>query len=316
MKTVLAEPLTISPEVLEELSKPLRENGNEFKAYDTKPQSTEEWLERIGDGEQLILANTKLPEEVIEKAPNLKYINVAFTGVDHVPVEAAKAKGIQVSNAAGYSDEGVAELVIGFAIAHLRKMREADLGIRKGMKGADFLGGEIAGRTVGIIGTGNIGKRTAELFTAFNAKVVATSRTEKEDLKKLGVTYVSLDELLETSDIVTLHLPQNANTKGFLGEDEFKKMKEGAIFINCARGPIIDNEALAKVLKEGKLLSAIDVFTQEPPLDESEALLHTPNTILTPHVAYFTVEAMEKRAKIVFENAKDYLEGKTVKTLI
>lgn len=317
MKTVLVEPLTISQELLEDLSKELNEGDNSFTAYDSKPSSEEEWLERVGDAEQVILANTPMPESVIEKAENLKYINIAFTGFDHVPVKLAKEKGIQVSNAAGYSDQGVAELVIGFSVALLRQMKEADTGVRVGGKASDFLGSEIAGQTVGIIGAGNIGERVAEIFTAFGAKVIAYNRSEKDHLKELGVEFKSLDEVLAESDIITVHLPQNEETKHFIGADEFAKMKESAIFINCARGPIVDNEALAQVLKDKGIAGAgIDVFEMEPPLPKDYPLLDSPNCLLTPHVAYFTVEAMEKRAHIVFENALDYLNGREVKTLI
>lgn len=316
MKTVLVEPLTISEDLLQKLSQPLREGDNEFVAYDSKPQNKEEWLERTKDCDQLILANTKMPVEVITQNDKLAYINIAFTGVDHVPVKEAKEKGIVVSNAAGYSDEGVAELVIALSISLLRQVREADRGIRKGGKAADFLGQEVYGKTVGIIGTGHIGSRVAELFHVMGAKLLGYSRSEREACKKLGLTYVSLEELLKKSDIVTVHLPQNEETKNFLSGKELSLMKESAILINCARGPIVNSEELAKALKKGAIAGAgVDVFNQEPPLSE-EALLEAPNALLTPHVAYFTVEAMEKRAQIVFENAVDFLEGRDVKTAL
>lgn len=317
MKTVLAEPLTISNELLDELTKELRQGDHSFVAYDTKPKSVEEWLERTKGFDQVILANSKLPDEVITENPQLKYINIAFTGVDHVNVALAKEKNIMVSNAAGYSDEGVAELVIGFAISLLRQIRKSDLAVREGGKAADFLGTELAGKTVGIIGTGHIGKRVAELFKSFHCKLVGYSRTEKEDVKALGLEYVSLEELLQASDIVTLHLPQNETTKAFLGEKEFSLMKDSAIFINCARGPIIDGKALAKVLEEKKIYgAAIDVFDKEPPLDQNEALLHAPSALLTPHIAYFTKEAMEKRANIVLKNARNFVQGQEIDSLV
>lgn len=316
MKTVLVEPLVIKDELLKELSKDLSSSGNEFTSYDTKPANVHEWVERTKDADQIILANTVMPKEVIDNNPNLKYINIAFTGTDHVPVDYAKEKGILVSNAAGYSDEGVAELVIGMAINILRKVKQADIGIRDGGKAADFLGSEIAGKTVGIIGTGKIGTRVAELFKAFGANLLGYNHSENEKSKELGLKYTSLEELLKSSDIITLHLPQNKSTLKFLGEKEFELMKENAIFINCARGPIVDNEALAKVLNSGKISAAVDVFDKEPPLDKDYALLNAKNTILTPHVAYFTVEAMEKRAHIVFENASDFVNGRDIKTLV
>lgn len=317
MKTVLVEPLTITSDLLDELAQDLQGGDNSFTSYDSKPTSVEEWVSRVGDADQVILANTKMPIEVIEQAPNLKYINIAFTGVDHVPVQAAKDKGILVSNAAGYSDEGVAELVIGLTIDLLRTISEADKGIRKGGKAADYLGKEIAGRTVGIIGTGKIGIRVAEIFKAMGANLFGYNRSESQELKDLGLVFKSLDEVLKESDIITVHLPQNEETKDFITDEHYDLMKDSAILINCARGPIVNTQALAKALNEGKIAGAgIDVFDTEPPLEENHPLFDTPNTVLTPHVAYFTEEAMEKRAHIVFENAVDFLNGKDIKTLV
>lgn len=304
MKTVLMEPLNISKELLDILSAPLRDGNNTFTAYDTKPATPEEWIARLGDADQLILANTPMPEAVLDAAPNLKYINIAFTGTDHVPVVQAEAKGIQVINAAGYSDEGVAELVLGMTISLLRRLGEADIALRHGGRAADFLGNEIAGRTVGIIGTGRIGKRVAQLFAALGANLIGINRSEHDDVKALGLQYVPLDELLRRADIITVHLPSTPETKDFLAAREFAQMKPSAILINCARGPIVNSADLAKALSDGLLAgAAVDVFNQEPPLTDAEPLLHAPNTLLTPHIGYFTREAMIKRAKIVFAHA-------------
>lgn len=304
MKTVLMEPLNISKELLDILSAPLRDGNNTFTAYDTKPATPEEWIARLGDADQIILANTPMPEAVLDAAPNLKYINIAFTGTDHVPVVQAEAKGIQVINAAGYSDEGVAELVLGMTISLLRRLGEADIALRHGGRAADFLGNEIAGRTVGIIGTGRIGKRVAQLFAALGANLIGINRSEHDDVKALGLQYVPLDELLRRADIITVHLPSTPETKDFLAAREFAQMKPSAILINCARGPIVNSADLVKALSDGLLAgAAVDVFNQEPPLTDAEPLLHAPNTLLTPHIGYFTREAMIKRAKIVFAHA-------------
>lgn len=317
MKTVLIEPLTVDSAFLADCAAPLSSGGHTFIAYDTKPEDTAQWLARIGDAEQVILANARMPIEVIEQAPRLRYINIAFTGTDHVPVEAAKAKGILVSNAAGYSDQGVAELAVGMAISLLRTVKPADAGVRQGMTGASFLGHEICGRTVGIIGTGKIGTRTAELFKAFGAKLIGYSRTESEAVMAMGLTYKSLEAVMRESDIVSLHLPLNASTRGFIGAEHFSMMKPTALFINCARGPIADSAALAEALKSGRIAGAgVDVFDGEPPLPADEPLLEAPNTLLMPHVAYYTEEAMRKRAEIVFENAVDFLEGRPVRTSV
>ena len=130
-------------------------------------------------------------------------------------------------------------------------------------------------------------------------------------METLGVKYVSLDELLETSDIISLHTPNNAATKGMIGKNQIAKMKKTALFINCARGPIVDNKALADALNEGRIAgAAIDVFDMEPPIPSDYPLLHAKNTLLTPHVAFLTKEAMVRRAKIEFQNVISFLNGK------
>ncbi len=310
MKTVLAESLSIGREMLDEFERALSLEGNTFVHYDDKPTSLEDWKERIGDCDQLIIANTKLPEEAVREAKNLKYINVAFTGLDHVPMRVCEELGIKVTNAAGYSDQGVAEEVLGLCIALLRKFKPADLAVRQGGSSSNFMGGEIAGQRVGIIGTGRIGKRTAELFKAFRADLVGYNRSRHRDLEEMGLTYLPLEELLKTSDIVTVHLPMNDETRDFLKYEDFSIMKRSAILINCSRGPVVNSSDLARALAEGKIAGAgVDVFDQEPPLKD-EPLFEAPNTILLPHVAYFTEEAMIKRAKIVLEKAKMHLYKK------
>lgn len=317
MRTVLVEPLTISQDILDVFREALGQDGHSFTAYETKPASTQEWLDRVGDADQVILANTPMPEEVVESAKNLKYINVAFTGLDHIPLAACKAKGIQVSNAAGYSDEGVAELVVGMTISLLRQIKEADRAIRRAGKAADFLGGEVAGRTVGIIGTGKIGTRVAQVFQALGARLVGYNRSVHRDLDDMGMDYLSLEDLLRQADIVTVHLPQNEETRDTITAKELALMKETAILINCARGPIVNSKDLARALAEGKIAGAgVDVFDREPPLDESEPLLTAPHVLLTPHVAYFTQEAMAKRADIVLKNAQDFLGGRPVQSRV
>lgn len=317
MKTVLVEPLTISKDALENYGKKLKTSGNDFIAYDTKPETAEEWLERTKDADQIILANTKMPVEVIEKNENLKYINIAFTGTDHVPVDLAKSKGIIVSNAAGYSDQAVAELAIGMTINLLRDIKKADWGTRNKMQTSDFLGQEIAGKKVGIVGVGNIGLRTAELFKAFGADLYGYNRSQSQEALDLGVKFLDLDELLKISDIVTVHLPLNDSTRDTLGAEELAKMKESAILINCARGPIVNTKALVNALKNKKLAGAgIDVFDTEPPFTAGEEILDQDLALLTPHIGFFTRESMDKRAKIVFENAEDFLNGREIKTRI
>lgn len=257
-----------------------------------------------------IITNNKFSKNVIENT-NLKLIDVAFTGFNHVDIEACNEKNIVVENASGYSDDSVAELVIGLTISVLRKFNEN----RKNMyedESFNLIGQIIKGKTVGVVGTGKIGRRVIELFKAFGANILAYNRSEKDEVKNLGAKYVSLDELLKNSDIVTIHLPQNKETCGFIGKNELDLMKDKAILINCARGPIVDNDYLAKLLNEDKLRAGIDVFDMEPPIDKNYPLRNAKNTVLTNHVGFLTQEAMDIRCEIVFDNLYKFLDGKIV----
>ena len=311
MKISLLEPLGVSEELIRELSAPIIERGHEFVCYPAKTTDPEELKKRSEGCEVVMIANNPYPAEVVKAADQLKLLNVAFTGIDHVGLDACREKGVTVCNAANYSNETVAELVIGMTIHLLRKITEAEKAVRSGGTSAGLAGREIAGRTVGIIGTGRIGLITAKLFLAFGAKVIAYSRTVKPEAEALGIEYVSLEELMRRSDIVSLHTPNNASTRGMIGRDLFALMKPTALFINCARGPIIDSRALADALNEGRIAGAgIDVFDKEPPLGDNEPLLHAKNCLLTPHVAFLSEEAMIRRARIAFRNTLAYLDGK------
>lgn len=311
MKIKLIEPLNISKDLVDELSKPIRDMGHEFIYYDEKTTKIDELMERSKDADIVMIANNPYPAEVIEELEDLKLINVAFTGVDHVAVDKAGEKGIKICNAAGYSDQAVAELAIGLTLDLFRQITKGDSDIRREDFPGANMGREIAGKTVGIIGTGNIGMKTAKLFGAFGADVIAYSRTKREEAEMIGIEYVDLDKLLSSSDIISIHLPLNDETRGFLDKEKLDKINPNAVLINCARGPIIDNKELSELLNEGKILgAAIDVFDMEPPLASDYPLLHAKNAILTPHVAYLTEESMVRRAKIAFENTVSFLKGR------
>lgn len=308
MKIVITEPLGISPDLLTSLCAPFAEHS--FACYDTKPASAQELIVRAREADIAIIANTPFPAEAVEACKNLKYIDVAFTGVDHVAVDLCRERGILVSNASGYSEQAVAELVIGQAIALLRRLPACDAAARGGKTAAGLTGREIAGRTVGVIGLGKIGLKTARLFQAFGATVIAHSPHERQEAARMGIRYLPLDALLAQSDIVTLHAPSNASTRGMLGAAQFAQIKPGALFINAARGALVDSQALADALRSGRVGgAAVDVFPMEPPLPADEPLLNAPNILLTPHVAFATEESMLRRARIVFDNLAGYLAG-------
>lgn len=310
MKISLIDPLEVDREIIENHKEKIESLGHEFEYFEESAGSDEEKIERLKDTDIAIITNKPLTSDVINNT-KLDLIDVAFTGVDHVDLEACKEKGIKVLNASGYSDDSVAELVIGLTISVLRKFNENRANIFDGEN--NYLLGElIKGKTFGVIGTGNIGSKLIDLLSVFGCKIIAYSRTEKEEIKAKGVEYVDLPTILKESDIVSLHIPNNKETKGFLGKEELDIMKDGAVLINCARGAVVDNDYLAKLLNEDKLRAGIDVFDMEPPLPEDYPLRNAKNVILTNHVAFYTKEAMEIRADIVFDNLYQYLDGNIV----
>lgn len=310
MKISLLEPIGVSQEEIEKLSGALVALGHEFTYYDTKTTDIEELKRRSAGQDVVMIANNPYPDEVVQAADSLKMIAVAFTGIDHVGLTACRERGIEVRNCAGYSNESVAELVIGMTLSMMRFGIRADEATRTGKTNAGLCGTEIAGKKVGIIGCGKIGTRTAQLFQAFGAEVSAYNRHESQTLKEMGVAQVSLDELLAESDIVSINMPLTPETRGFFDAEKIAKMKKSAILINCARGPIVDNEALAKALNEERIAAAgIDVFDMEPPIPADYCLLHAKNVLLAPHIAFLSQEAMGRRAIIEFDNVLAYVKG-------
>ena len=311
MKISLVNPLEVDEEIIINHKEKLQSMGHDFVYYNDNAKDDKELLDRLIDSDIAIITNKALPARVINNCKNLEMIDVAFTGVDHIDLDALKKNGITLLNASGYSDDSVAELVIGLTIAVMRKFNENSKNIFQNEQNS-LIGETIKGKTFGIIGTGHIGKKLIEMLEVFSCNILAYSRSENEELKEKGVQYVDLDTLLSKSDIVSLHIPNNKETKNFLGRKELDKMKENAILINCARGPILDNDYLAQLLNEGKLRAGIDVFDMEPPLPEDYPLRNAKNVILTNHVAFYTKEAMENRANIVFDNLYKYLDGEVI----
>ena len=310
MKITMLEPLGVSAERIEELAAGFLAAGHSFKAYDTVEHDVEKLKERSEDADVLIIANNPLPSEVIANAKNLKYISVAFVGIDHIGTDVCKERGIPISNAAGYCTDAVAELVVGLTIDCLRNVSACNTVIRSGGTKNGLVGFELAGKTVGIIGTGAIGCRTAEIFKAFGCKLVGYNRSERPRARELGIELMPLDEVLKVSDIVSIHTPLTPETTKLINRDKIALMKPGAILINTARGAVVDSEALAEALNEGRLGGAgIDVFETEPPLAEDHPLLHAKNVVATPHVGFATKESIDRRAEITFNNVYQWFQG-------
>ncbi len=307
MKVVITESLMISDDMLLHFKNKLSDLDAELDIYYDKA-SDEVLIERIKGADVAIIANHPLRENVIRKAKNLKMLNVAFTGLDHVDLGYLKEQGIVLKNASGYSDICVSELVIGLNLAIYRDVLKADSGTRQLMDKSGLNALEIHGKKVGIVGTGNIGTRTAMLYQSFGADVYGYSRTKRAEFQQYG-KYISLEDLFRTCDIISIHLPLNDETRGFVDESLLSLMKDTAILINCARGPIVDRVSLSKALDERKILGAgIDVFDVEPPLNEECPYIDKENAVLTPHIAYYTAESMKRRAEIVFNNTISFIK--------
>ncbi len=308
MKIVLLESLGIPEPLMQKHRRRLEAMGHTFVAYE---RNAEAQAEQCRGADVVMLANMPLSIAALDAAPTLGLIDVAFTGVDHIPVAEAKRRGIAVSNASGYATQAVAELCVEFMIRLLRKVDKTEERCRCGGTKDGFIGNLLWGKTVGIVGAGAIGKRTAALCKAFGCTVIAYSRSRVSD----GAidAQLPLAELLEQADIVSLHCPLTAETKGLIGKNELARMKKTAILINTARGGVVDQDALAEALYRGKIAgAACDVFDVEPPLPQTHPLLHTPNTIVTPHIAFASVESLERRAEIVFDNLYAWLEGRQI----
>lgn len=315
MKVAILESLGISEEELRSLEKPFEEKGVEFAHY-TKSLDENVLLSELDGADVAFIANMPFPSSVVSKANGLKFIDVAFTGTDHVGLDAARERGIAVSNASGYSNEAVSELVLGMVLSFMRNISKVEERCREGKDKTGLVGCEVKGKTVGIVGLGKIGRRTAEIFNVLGANILASSRSRHMDAPSY-VNEVELDELLESSDIVVLHCPLTPETRGLIGKRELGKMKKSAILVNVARGPVVDEKALVEALENGEIAGAlVDVFDKEPPLALDTPLLSAPNTLLTPHVAFATKESMSLRAEIVFDNLRAWMEGRQINTII
>ncbi|MGB8212553.1 MAG: NAD(P)-dependent oxidoreductase [Anaerolineales bacterium] len=258
--------------------------------------------------EVIVTVKTKVGQQLLAKYPNTKVIAVAFTGYDCVDLDICRRKDIAVYNVPAYSTNSVAELAVGLAISLLRELPAANNVVHSG-KWNLKPGQELSGKTVGILGTGSIGTLVANYFKTFGCNIVGWSRTEKEQFKLLGNYISDLQKFFSTPDIISIHLPLNVETKGLVGKEELSAMRSTAYLINTARGPIVDEKALIEALSTNKIAgAALDVFTQEP-IDPESRLLHLENVILTPHIAYKTIEALEHRARITINNIINFQNG-------
>lgn len=309
MNIVCVESLGISRERFESLKAHYSAMGHDFTYYMDRREDEATLADRMREDDVAVISNIKLSAAVLAQCPKLRYLSVAFTGLDHIDLAYCREHGIKVQNAAGYSTTAVSELAVGMMLDLLRNIVTLNEKIRQGGSRGTFLGRELRGKTVGIVGTGAIGTATARLLVAFGARVIAWSRTERPEVKALGVEYMPLDDLLRQSDIVSLHVPLCDETRGLIGERELSLMKPTAMLVNTARGPVCDIAAVGRALIESRIAgAAFDVFEHEPPLPINHILLSTNRCLVTPHVAFATEESFAARADIVFGHVDEWLK--------
>ncbi|MFQ6094932.1 MAG: hydroxyacid dehydrogenase [Candidatus Bathyarchaeia archaeon] len=272
--------------------------------------SSEELKEIVSDYDALIVrSRTKVTKEIIERGKRLKVIGRAGTGLDNIDVRSAEERGIIVLNTPEAAATAVAELTIGLILSLARNIPLADRSMKEGrwIK-KDLRGWQLEGKTLGLIGLGNIGLRVAVIAKCLEMKILVTKRTppSKELLNRLGARFVPLDDLLKESDIVSLHLPLSEETHRMIGSRELNLMKDGAYLINTSRGAIVDEEALLEALESGKLGgAALDVYGFEPPTDLR--LVRLPNVVCTPHIGAQTEEAQREASIMIAGKIIDLL---------
>lgn len=309
MKIVILDGYTLNPG---DLSWEGIKNLGECTIYDRTPP--EKTVERAGDAEAVFTNKVVFNHEVISQLPNLKFIGVLATGYNVVDLDAATKAGIVVTNIPAYSTASVAQMVFSHILHIVQNVsRHAD-SVKKGdwAKSIDFSyhltpQTELAGKTIGIIGFGQIGQAVAKIALAFGMNVIFHNRSKKET--KSDIRQVDLNMLLAESDFISINCPLTDENAGFINKAAIGKMKTSAILINTGRGPLINETDLAEALNKGRIAGAgLDVLSTEPPSPDNP-LLTAKNCYITPHVAWATTEARERLMQIATENLKRFLNG-------
>ena len=286
------------------------------------PPPKEIIIEKIKDCEGILtLLTDKIDAEIMDRAPKLRIISNYAVGYDNIDVKSATQRGIMVTNTPGVLTETTADLAFALILATARRIVEADKFTRSGKWKSWgpmlFLGRDVYGATLGIIGLGRIGQAVARRAKGFNMKVIYYSRKRKEDVEReLGVEYRELRSLLREADIVSIHTPLTEETYHLIGEKELSLMKPTAILINTARGAVVDQKALYKALKERRIFGAgLDVYEKEP-IDADDPLLELDNVVLLPHIGSASVETRGRMARMAAENLLAGLRGEKPPNLV
>ena len=313
MKIIILDGYALNPG---DLSWKVFETQGKLTVYDRT--AAEETRERIGNAEVVLTNKTVISAEVLDAAPALQYIGVLATGYNVVDTAAAKKRGITVTNVPGYSTASVAQTAFALLLEiclragdHNNAVHEGRWISSKDYSFRDYPLLELAGKTFGVIGLGTIGKAAARIAKAFGMETVAYSRSQTEEGMACA-SYVSLDELLARSDVISLHCPAFPETTGIINKNTIAKMKDGVILINTSRGTLVVEEDLAAALNSGKIYaSGLDVISEEP-MKDGNPLLPLKNCVFTPHIAWSTLESRSRLMEIAAENLRAFLNGKPV----
>jgi D-3-phosphoglycerate dehydrogenase len=286
----------------------------EVKTFTERPRSSSELTERISGAHTVILVRTttRITNPILESvAPNLRHVAIWGTAADHVALESARRFGIVVTNTPNAATVAVAEHALALLMSLARKIPQLDLRVREG----EWPGGQLtqlAGKTLGIVGTGSVGVRLARIASGIGMRILASSLSDTvfapANADHSNWTEVSFSELLANSDAISIHARLTQQTRSMFGAVEFSRMKPTALFVNTARGQLVNYQALAEALANETIAgAALDVFNNEP-LDRNSALARLPNVILTPHIASNTSEALTVSLNMVVDNVVDYLK--------
>ncbi|MBQ3071835.1 MAG: D-2-hydroxyacid dehydrogenase [Oscillospiraceae bacterium] len=312
MKIVILDGYTANPGDLswEEIAR-----QGELTAYDrTAPSET---VERIGDAEVVFTNKVLITKDVMDACPKLRLVSVLATGYNVVDLAAAKERGIAVCNVPAYSTRDVAQMTFALLLELCHHVGHHSATVHEGRWTAsrdfcywDYAPVGLAGKTIGLVGFGAIGRTVAKIAEAFSMEVLVYSRTVRPEYETEHCRFCSLDELLEESDVVSLHCPLTEQTERLIREETLAKMKDGAILLNTGRGPLVDEQAVADALERGKLSGyAADVVCKEP-IPADSPLLGAKNCFLTPHIAWATKDARERLLKVSAENLRAFAAGK------
>jgi len=296
--------------------KMLTERGYEIKRNNTgRPYKKEEMLNLVSDIDGIIIGIDELSAEIIEKANKLKVISKYGTGLDNIDINRATEKNITVTNTPTANVDAVADLTFGLILSLARRIPEADKKTKSG-KWEKIIGKSVWEKTLGIIGLGKIGRQVVKRAQGFKMNVLVYDLVKDEKFAQIyNIKYVNLEELLQKSDYITIHIPLNDATRGMISYEELEKIKESAFLINTSRGGIVDEEALYNALRNNKLRgAALDVYNNEPP--RKSPLKELDNVILTPHIAAYTEEAIENMSIQAAQNLIDVLEGRKPKNRV